>query len=270
VTVRLGNVPAIHVGKIHSQLGSGTVQMVLYAVTDTTEQTTPVDCTPFAGVYQASQMASMTALTVVQNPDETLTFPTGIGVALAANQMMRIELHYANLGTAPMTAQATVTLSTMPDASFQTAASLLVVSEGSFTVPTGTYTLGPTFFPFPSTFVGAKFFAVTSEQHQWGTDVQVWKATSSSDPGTLGYQNTNPATPPLTPVAVPTAVVTGEGFKYECDWNNKGTASAPFGVNANQELCVVIGYYYPSQGPVTCFHSGSVFTCCPGGGAICN
>lgn len=67
-----------------------------------------------------------------------LTFPTGIGVALAANQMMRIELPDSNPTAATMAAQATVTLSTLSDASFQTAASLLTVSETGFSVPVGT------------------------------------------------------------------------------------------------------------------------------------
>ncbi|HEX3905383.1 MAG TPA: hypothetical protein VH853_21340 [Polyangia bacterium] len=271
VVVRLGNVPAIHVGQIHSQLGAGTVQMILYAVTATTEQTNPFDCAPFTSVYQASQMVGMTPLTVVQNPDETLTFPTGVGVALAANQMMRVELHYANQSaTAPMTAQATVTLSTMPDAAFQSAASFLTVAETGFSIQAAaTLTEGPTFFPFPSTFVGAKFFAVTSEQHQWGTEAQIWSAISAADAGNLVYHNTNWSTPPLTENAAQ-AVTSGEGFKYQCDWNNTGNVGVSFGLSASQELCLIVGYYYPSQGPVTCFHSGGSFACCPGGGGVCN
>lgn len=113
--------------------------------------------------------------------------------------------------------------------------------------------------------MGAKFFAVTSEQHQLGTQVKVWSATSSTDPGTLGYQNTNPAMPPLTNNPSPAAVTAGEGFKYECDWNNAGITSASFGLNANQELCVVIGLLLPEPGAGHLLPLGEPVHLLPGG-----
>ena len=271
VVVRLGNSAAIHVGQIHSQLGAGTVQMIVYAVTDTTEQTTPFDCTPFTGVYSAA--ANMRALAIVQNADETLTFPAGVGLALGANQMMRIELHYANPnGTDALTAQATVTLSTIPDASFQSAASFLALLEtNAIDIPVGAMTkLGPLFFPFPSTLSGATFFAMTSEEHSLGTKAQAWSAASTSDPGSSIYLNVNWPTPPLTTLGTPLAVTAGAGLKYECDWTNSGLAEAKFGLGATNELCMFVGYYYPSQGPTTCLHESGSYICCPGGGSACD
>jgi hypothetical protein len=267
VVMRLGNATAIHVGGIHNQLGPASVQMILYAVTDTTEQTTPFDCTPLASVFS---QVGMTPLTITQAPDEQLTFPAGVGVALAANQMMRIELHYANLSpTDPATVQAISTLTTMPDADFQSGASFLAVEDTDLSIPPGaSFTLGPVFFAFPAQYSAASFFAVTSEEHRFGTSAQLWSASSATDPGTSLYSNTDWSMPPLAPLQPAVRGTTGTGLKLQCSWLSTAQATITAGQSANAELCLFVAYYYPSQGPSVCVHTdkvaGGLDVCCPG------
>jgi hypothetical protein len=267
VVVRLGNATAIHVGGIHNQLGPASVQMILSAVTDTAEQTTPFECTPFASLFS---QVGMTPLMITQAPDEQLAFPAGVGVALAANQMMRIELHYANLSpTDPATVQATSTLTTMPDADFQSGASFLAVEDTDISIPPdSSFTLGPVFFAFPAQYASATFFAVTSEEHHWGTSAQLWSASGATDPGTSLYLNTAWSMPPLTPLLPPVPGTAGTGLKLQCNWMSTVPATITAGQSANDELCLFVAYYYPSQGPSVCVHTdrvaGGLDVCCPG------
>jgi hypothetical protein len=231
--------------------------MILYAVADTAEQTTPFDCTPMTTLQQLP--VGTKALTVVQNADETLSFPTGVGVALAANQMMRMELHYANANpTAAITAQATSTLTTMPDAAFQSEASLMVIDDASFSIgPGATFTIGSTFCPFPASLAAATFFAATSEEHRLGVMTQLWAASSLNDPGRTLYTNTDWTMPPLTALSPVVPGTTGAGFKYSCEWQNATQSTVTPGPAASNELCFFVAYYYPSQGAVFCYKSGS-------------
>jgi hypothetical protein len=266
VVVRLGNSAAIHIGQIRNQLGPAAVQMILYTSTDTTEQTTPFACAPFSNVFTQT---GVTPLTISENPDETLTFPTGVGVPLGANQMMRIELHYANLTESdPVTVEATSTLTTMPDAGFQSSASLLAVGGIDIAIPPlGSYALSA-FVPFPSTLGGAKIFAVTGEEHQWGTSAQLFSASSSSDPGTSIYLDTSWNTPPLTPLQPALTAVAGAGLGLACNWVSNSNATVKYGAGATDEICLFVAYYYPSQGPTVCLQTarggGAQTLCCPG------
>jgi hypothetical protein len=268
VVVRLGNSAAIHVGQIHNQADASALQMIVYTSTETTERTTPFDCTPFSGVIQQS---GMTPLTISENPDETLTFPSGVGIPLGANQMMRIELHYSNASATAVSVQATSTLTTMPDAAFQSAAGFLAVEDQDISIaPQGTFTLGPVFVPFPSTVTGGKFFAVTSEQHQWGTSAQLLSASSSGDPGTSIYTNTSWNAPPLTPLQPALTAAAGAGFNLLCNYHSLASGTVVDGQAASNEICLFVGYYYPSQGPQICLHTNQgggsgINVCCPGG-----
>jgi hypothetical protein len=242
--------------------------MILYTTTDTTERLTPFDCMPFAGVINQT---GMTPLTVTQNADETLTFPAGVGVALAANQMMRVELHTINANpTDPLSVQATSTLTTMPDSQFQDAASFLIVQDPDISIPpqASLFTLGPVFFPLPAKYATATFFTVTSEQRHFGVSAQLRSAASAADPGTLIYMNLDWTAPPLAPLQPPLAGATTPGLKLQCEWTNPTQGSVMYGPTAASEICMFVAYYYPSQGPSVCFHTekitGGANICCPG------
>jgi hypothetical protein len=269
VVVRLGNSAAIHVGQVHNQAGPAAVQMILYTSTDTTEQPTPFRCTPFVGVYTQS---GMTPLTISQNSDETLTFPAGVGIPLAANQMMRIELHFVNASTTDsVSIQATSTLTTIPDGSFQSAAAFLAVEDIDVSLSPGAAQtmLGPVFVPFPANVTGAKFFAATGEEHKWGTSAQLFSAASSFDPGTSIYLDTTWNTPPLTPLQPALTAAAGAGFNLLCTWHSLSPSFVTYGQASTDEICLFVAYYYPSQGPQVCVHTDKTGTgidvfCCPG------
>jgi hypothetical protein len=266
LTLRLGNTQPIHVGSIHDILGTSSHHMIVYAVADTTEVTTPFDCQPFTDTLNP---ANGSVLIVSQKKDDLLTFPAGVAYTLAANQMIRIEMHYINATASQTTLTSTTTLS--PVASYQYEAGFLFIGDPDISLPPmAQTTLGPIFFQAPAKYADAHFFAITGHEHKLGTNVTIETATSATDPGTSiydvpGWLWSEPATVTSDP---PFSVPTNGGFKFTCEWDNTTPSTVTFGESATDEMCFFWAYYYPSQGDEVCFHTdkvaGGIDLCCPG------
>ncbi len=268
VVVPLGNDAPIHVGQIHNVLGPASHHLIVYKVNETTARPVPFDCQPFT---DALDPAKGSPIMVTQKKDDLLTLPAGVAYTLAAHQMLRIEMHYINATSAPVTLTATSTFTPMAEADFHDEAGFLFIGDPDIALPpNAATTLGPVFFKLPEKYATAKFFAITGHEHKLGTKVKIATATSKSDPGTSVYDVPNwswdePATVvPATPFSIPA----GGGFQFSCAWNNTSAKQVAFGESANDEMCFFWAYYYPSTGANVCFHSeGAKLSqdfCCPG------
>jgi Copper type II ascorbate-dependent monooxygenase, C-terminal domain len=273
VVLNLGNPTPIHVGSIHNTLSQSSHHMIVYRTNDTVEQTTPFDCFPFTDTLDPTKGST---LMVSQKKDDTLTLPPGVGFTIQANQMVRIELHYINAGSAPVQVQASTTFVSMADSAYQNEADFLFIGDPDIKLaPNAATTLGPIYFPLPSDYAGAQFFAITGHEHHLGTNVTVSTATGPTDTGTSvydvpGWLWSEPTTVQSNP---PFTVPSGGGFNFTCSWNNTTDATVKFGESANDEMCFFWAYYYPSQGPEVCVHTeqqGGHDLCCPGPNIYCD
>jgi hypothetical protein len=270
VVKRLGNPDKLHVGTIHNQLGVASHHMIVYRVADTVEQPAPFDCKPFSDTLDPSKGSP---IMVSQKKDDLLTFPSGVGYTLDANQMIRLELHYINATRQSVQSTATATFIGLDDASFHLEADFLFIGNLDVNVPAMSMaTLGPTYFALPAIYAAANFFAITGHEHKLGTDVVISVATSktatAADMSIYDVPNwlwSEPATVVHDP---PFTVPTGGGFRFTCKWTNTTTTSVHFGESANDEMCFFWAYYYPSAGAKVCFHTdrvpGGYDFCCPG------
>jgi hypothetical protein len=268
ITRRLGNPNALHVGTIHNTLGPASHHMIVYRVNDAVEQADPYDCKPFTDTLNPAKGAP---LMITQKKDDLLMLPQGVAYSIAANQMVRLELHYINPGSAPVDLTATTTLVPIADADFQNEAEFLFVGNVDISLPpNATTTLGPTFFTVPPEYADTKFFALTGHEHHLGTNVQISVSSGASDPGTPVYDvpGWNWAEPKTVFPASPFSVPAGNGFRFTCTWNNTTGQTVSFGESATNEMCYFWAYYYPSKGAKVCFHSdrinGGLDACCPG------
>ena len=273
IVARLGNTLPVHIGSLHDVLSTGSHHMIVYRSNETVEQTTPFDCKPFTDTLDPTKGST---LVVSQKHDDLLSLPPGVAFTLDANQMIRLEVHYLNPGSAPIDVTATANFVTMDDASFHDEAGFLFVGDPDIKLPPhAATTLGPVFFTVPPGYEDAHFFAITGHEHQMGTNVSVAVATSASDPGTSVYDVPGWLwSEPATVAANPTfQIPPGGGFRFTCDWNNTSDKMVRFGESANDEMCFFWAYYYPSQGSRVCFHStqvgGGIDVCCPGPSLFC-
>jgi hypothetical protein len=117
--------------------------------------------------------------------------------------------------------------------------------------PLVTTSTPPSFYAMPDSLVDAKFFALTSHQHQLGTDFVISRATSASEAGTELYRNTDWEHAKFLqyPDGAPLVFQRGEGFRWICTYNNTTTDYIKFGQSATKnEMCILWAYYYPAQG----------------------
>jgi hypothetical protein len=275
IIVHLGNMSSIHVGQIHDVLTPGSHHMIVYRSSETVEQTTPVDCVPFTDTLDPTKGST---LVVTQKKDDTLTLPQGVAFTLDPQQMIRIELHYINTGSTPLEITGTTNFVTMADSQYKDEAGFLFIGDPDITLPPHAQTtLGPVFFSMPIQYQGVNFFAITGHEHQMGTGVNVWTASSATDPGTSvydvpGWLWSEPTTVQATP---PFVLPDQGGFKFTCTWDNTSDSTINFGESALDEMCFFWAYYYPSQGSQVCIHSdrvgmGGVDVCCPGASFVCS
>lgn len=271
VVMRLGNAKPLHVGSIHNTLSSSSHHLIVYRVTDTEEKLKPFPCTPFFDTIDPSKGST---LMVTQKADDTLTLPPGVGLTLDANQMIRLEMHFINPSGTPRDVSATTTFTPISDDDFKDEAGFLFIGNPDISLPPRKETkLGPTWFELPEDLDGVKFFAMTGHQHHLGTNVQVGISNSKTEPPRMVYDvpNWSWSEPKTEVFAQPITMTKGQGFSFTCTWNNTTDNRVRFGESANAEMCFFWAYYYPSKGPLVCFHTtyiqketGGRDLCCPG------
>jgi len=279
VTLRLSNTAAIKVHQLHNILGPGSHHLIVYRDDmDTAEVTTPVDCQPFTGALNLSGMVA--PMMITQRADDALTLPDAVAYTLAANQMIRIEMHYNNATDAHITAQATSEFYAVPEATIKDEANILFIGSPDVSIAAGaTTTLEEFFTPNRASLdlSGAKFFAITGHTHHLGTDMQVDLKTNVNATDKTSVYAPMPFvwSEPETTVYKPEfEVPVGGGFDFRCTYHNTTTQAVRFGESANDEMCLFWAYYYPSKGSHVCVHTtqfGGLDICCPDAGAnICN
>lgn len=269
VIKRLGNPEPIRVGRIRNAISNSSHHLIVYRTNDTEERLEPFDCDPFIDTLDPAAGAP---LMVTQKLDDTLTLPEGVAFSLAADQMVRLELHYINTGVEPVDVTATSNFDVLADEAFEHEADFLFIGNPDIDIPAqSTATLGPVDFTLPGDLSGVSFFAITGHTHRWGTDVFV-QTTDAGGAATApvydldAFQWDEPETVVHDP---PFNVPDGGGFEFTCSWNNQSEDRVGFGESANQEMCFFWAYYYPSKGAKVCFRSDqfpiTVNECCPGG-----
>ncbi|MEQ9322736.1 MAG: hypothetical protein RIF41_26455 [Polyangiaceae bacterium] len=267
VIMRLGNPEPIKVGRIHNNLELSH-HLIVYTSSETEEVLEPFDCSPFLDTLDPTKGSP---LMVSQKAEDTLQLPDGVGFALEANQMLRLELHYINASTAPQSITATSEMTTLTEGEFQDEAGFLFVGNPDISIPPmSSATLGPTFFAVPADYADVSFFAITGHTHQWGTDVRIDTADANGAVQDSVYAPTDfDWEQPPTVVHDPVFTLPQDGgFSFTCEWNNMSNQTVSFGESANQEMCFFWAYYYPNKGPKVCFHTdqlpGGFDLCCPG------
>lgn len=96
-----------------------------------------------------------------------------------------------------------------------------------------------------------KLFGLTTHQHRLGTSVIISQSDSATNPGTFITENKDWEHPPLyrLPDDKPMTFSPGTGLRWVCSYNNTTSSYIKFGESAlSNEMCIIWGYYYPSQG----------------------
>lgn len=241
VVVRLKNADPIFVNRITQTLAPGSHHLVVYRSTETKEKPEPFDCTPFLGV-----LSGTVPIFISQIGDEELNYPEGVALKFDADQMIRIEAHYLNTTGEQIEAKSEIHFETVDADAVAHQAGFLFYGTGDISIPPFSEFVSKPVFKVPPK--GSKVFGLTSHQHHYGTYFEIEKATSSSGPGTVIYENDNWEEPPVILFDPPLTFADGEGLRWTCTWQNTSSKTVSFGESANSEMCFLWAYYYPDQG----------------------
>jgi hypothetical protein len=236
--------------------------MIVYITTATTENLTPTNCIPFAGLISGDH-----PIFIAQQPESELLMPSDengvpVGLELQPQQMVRIELHYINTTSAALMVGGTIDIDTVPLSTNVVRSNIAFWGTKKIDIPANSS--WDTGVHFHQALAGTKTFALTTHQHHLGTEMRIWYANSASDPSEMLVADSKDwANPALvlfsTPLEFPgTSGSSTQGFAYDCTWNNPTPNPVTFGESFNDEMCFLWHYYYPSQGFQACFDNNCI------------
>lgn len=236
------------INRIVADLAPGSHHLIVYATDETQEHSNPVDCSPFSHI-----LAGDRPLTIVQKPHDELAFPAGVGLLLDAHQMIKLEAHYINASPQALAGSAKVRFEGLRNATGTDfiPAAMAFWGTSSFKIPARSK--GDTGVRFERGYTASSFFALTTHQHHLATRMRVWYSPRARDTSQVPIADTtNWAEPPLYRVDPPIQFDGVSGLSYRCEWNNTTDMQVGFGESANDEMCFVWLYYFPSHGFEMC------------------
>jgi hypothetical protein len=242
--VRLGNVDPMLIRRIHVSIPNGSHHVIVYRSRATAEQPELTPCMGLGGILQGTA-----PIFIAQQHESGIDFPPGVGLEIAADQMIRLEEHFVNTTAAPLMAGARVTFDLAPREGL-TAADMMFWGTQSINVAPRATGRAQYFRP---ALPAVNVFGLTSHTHQFGVRSTVEVATALTGEGREVHRSESWEEPPLTRFDPPLTFRDGEGLRLVCTYNNTSNQTLRFGESFYQEMCFLWAYYYPSQGFHVCF-----------------
>jgi hypothetical protein len=251
-TLAVNNANAIFIRRIRLHSDAGIAQTIVYKASPGELASAPAPCTVLDAIQTHHPLA------VSLSSDMDLQFPAAssgpVGIELAANQMVRVEVHFYNATAAALNAGATLTLDATSVPAGAVHADLFLGGTTAISIPAASSsTVAGGFMPvYPS---GTFLFAVQTQEWRTGTGVKVYAAASAADTSNLIFTDTTGFAAGVKVFSTPVDM-NAKGVKYECSYNNPGVSVRTFGPSVvTDETCFVWQYYYPAAGFKGCVDS---------------
>ena len=249
INKRLDNTEDIVATSFIADLAPGSHHLIVYRSTATTERLTPYACAPFAGVVGSAEAPFL----IATKPHLEYALPSGVGLPLAAGQMLKIEAHYINVTAAPIQGSGTIQVKGSPAATAGTYEVADVGIWGTFNINVPPHATFQTPVNFQTGGAGMKVFGLTTHEHRLGTRMQVWASAQAGDVSKQVADDKDWASPAFKTFDPPLAFDGKTGMSYQCDYDNTTDQAVTFGESALNEMCFILFYYYPAHGPDECF-----------------
>lgn len=260
ITVNLNNPEGVYALRFRSDLTTGSHHLIAYTSEKTVEEPEPKDCLPFSGILNGEH-----PIFIAQQPQAELVFPNDengvpVGFEIKPNQMVKLEMHYVNTTNFPLDVMGKVSFDTVPLSTMVTKSDLAFWGTTQIDIPPNS--AGDTGVLYQRALADTKTFALTTHQHQLGTEMLVWYGEDADDPNKMQVAGSkNWADPPLELFSPPldfpadgAGMFSNKGLAFQCKWNNTTPNPVKFGEGYNDEMCFLWQYYFPSQGFQICLN----------------
>lgn len=276
VVLRLNNMRPEFIRRMTAHLGDASHHLIAYRSNSRVERTTPFECNGFSGIRDISDFD--TPLLIAQQTDTTLTMPNNVGMAIDADDYIRLEFHAVNLRATPIRATATLIVDTVDQTVPLAQANLMFWGNTQISLPASSRSTVD-FFHTP--LGGVRMFGLTSHTHHYGvrSTIHLATGTRTQAPGAPGptwtnvvdgemlHESRNWSDPPLTLFNTPRTFAAGQGLHLRCEYNNTSNRRVTYGESVDQEMCFLWAYYYPApRGTHICaigFRSDQTVLCFP-------
>jgi hypothetical protein len=163
-------------------------------------------------------------------------YPKGVGKILYGGQKLVIDYHYFNPSEEPVSAKVKLNFYLVDKRNVEKIAHTATFENFTiYTPPNGESTHLAECIVDEDILV----YSLTRRTHRWGTDFSVWYAGGERDGEHIWTSSDwNRDTQYVIPGG-PIRLKAGEGFRFECDYNNTTNESLQFGVYATDETCIL-------------------------------
>ncbi len=173
-----------------------------------------------------------------QTEETTYEFPKGVAIRFPADGVYDLNAHFLNLsGVDTLKGEVYVNLHAMPEEEMEhTAQPLFHVNLNIFVPPGETRKTGATW----KTDKPIHLFLLSSHMHRHGDSFQIFGPN-----GELLHESFDFNDAPTDLFNPPLFLDRGDGLRYECTHTNHDkNKPIRFGLTSEDEMCIVIGYYY--------------------------
>jgi Copper type II ascorbate-dependent monooxygenase, C-terminal domain len=244
----LGNTEDVVLDGFDMKLAPGSHHLIAYLTDAAVTAPNTFACSPFTGVVIGTDIP----IAFANAEDIDFSFPKGVAMDIPANSNIKIEAHYINATPNELQGHGQVTFHATPKSSAPPYQAANFMAAGTVDInipPNSSYSTGPLFTSPPA---GTHMVLVTTHEHRLGTRAQVWSSAKEGDLSNEIADDRNWASPAWRTLAPQVDFDGTNGLTYQCDWTNTTDQTIQFGESALDEMCIIAGYYYPSQGLIGC------------------
>lgn len=177
-----------------------------------------------------------------QQPFHEQFFPEGVGKTLRGGQKLVFDYHYFNPTEDAVPARAALNLHVVD--SIEREAYSFSFNKMSFSIPAGQTGSTSASCTFTDDVVVS---SITRHTHRWGTNFSVWFAGGERDGEHIWTSRDWEHEVDFDFEEGPVTMSAGEGFRFECEFDNTTSGPLSFGLKATDEMCILFGTYWAAE-----------------------
>ncbi|HEY6562654.1 MAG TPA: hypothetical protein VI072_35545 [Polyangiaceae bacterium] len=185
-----------------------------------------------------------------------LDFPEGVGRVFQGGQRIVFDYHYLNTSEADVEAKSALNLHLADASEVEQIADTFAFYNFTIDIPPGA----------TGSFTGECQFkrdvllaSITRHTHRWGTDFRVWYSGGTRDGAPL-WSSQDWEHEVDYEFSEPQLMKTGEGLRFQCDYNNTESHRLRYGTQARDEMCNLFGLAWDAGGDRTMPYQGCSIT----------
>lgn len=244
--VRADNTAEALIQAIHTNQSTGGHHVVVYTV-DHAIDSGPIEC-PQGGQFDW-QMLFVSGV-----GEDSLSLPEGVGFPIKPNQQFVVETHYINTASSDVEVTDSVTLDVLAgDPSEATRAATMFVGSMNIEVDAHESKEVTATCTIPDDMTVAQMFGHT---HRYGTGVSATLVQGEEE--TSVYETDDWEAPLVKKFENGgLAISSGNQLRVTCGFDNTGDTKLGY----PNEMCHVVGFYWPANGTLACMNSGGADSC---------